>query len=126
MHEGGFSLFLVHRNEHMQELLVQKDETAFDELFPGVKELVPDIRERLKHSKGGFLGSVNAHHWHHANDVVVMGDAAHAMLPFMGQGLNTGLEDVWNLNQIIDKKGYTTPELMQNFTSKRKIGRAHV
>ena len=121
VHEGGFSLFLVHQNEHMLELLVQKDDSTFEALFPGVKDAVPDIRERLKHSKGGFLGSVNAQNWHHADNVVIMGDAAHAMLPFMGQGLNTGLEDLWALNQIIDKEGITSPELIQRFTSTRRV-----
>ena len=121
VHEGGFSLFLVHQNEHMHELLVQHDDAHFEALFPGVLALVPDIRERLKHSKGGFLGSVNAEHWHHADDVVIMGDAAHAMLPFMGQGLNTGLEDLWNFSQIIDKQGKTNNHLMYSFTSKRKV-----
>jgi kynurenine 3-monooxygenase len=50
-----------------------------------------------------------------------MGDAAHAMLPFMGQGLNTGLEDLWSLSQIIDKEGITSPELIQSFTSTRRV-----
>jgi kynurenine 3-monooxygenase len=120
VHEGGFSLFLVHQNEHMHELLVQKDQREFEALFPGVLEVVPEIREQLKHSKGGFLGSVHAENWHYSNRVVIMGDAAHAMLPFMGQGLNTGLEDLWNLNHIIDNKGNTTPELIESFTSNRK------
>ena len=126
VHEGGFSLFLVHQNEHMHELLVQKDDSAFEALFPGVLERVPVIREQLKHSKGGFLGSVNAQNWHHADDVVIMGDAAHAMLPFMGQGLNTGLEDLWNFNQIIDKEGKTSIDLMRRFTSERRIQAAAI
>ena len=120
VHEGGFSLFLVHQNKYMQDLLINKDTHLFDTLFPGIRQSVPDIRERLKNSRGGFLGSLNAQNWHHSNHIVIMGDAAHSMLPFMGQGLNTGLEDLWFLNKIIDQQGKTSTELLQEFTRHRQ------
>ena len=42
----------------------------------------------------GSLVTVDVNPWHFEDKVVLMGDAAHALVPFYGQGMNAGLEDV--------------------------------
>jgi kynurenine 3-monooxygenase len=103
--EGGFSVFLVHRNEHMDKLLLDPNSAWFESLFPGFLDDVPNARELFTDAVGGFLGSIDCRHWHYANNTVLVGDAAHAMLPFMGQGLNTGLEDIFDLDLQLGEGG---------------------
>lgn len=66
----------------------------------GQESLVRDIMSR----RPSPLGSVKCKPYHYKNRCVVIGDAAHAMLPFYGQGLNCGFEDVRVLLENIDKE----------------------
>lgn len=51
----------------------------------------------------GKLGTVRCSKWTYESSVVLMGDAAHAILPFFGQGMNSGFEDCINLLKILDE-----------------------
>ena len=46
--------------------------------------------------------------YHYKDRAVILGDAAHSMVPFYGQGLNAGLEDVRILSTILDEEGVTS------------------
>lgn len=48
-----------------------------------------------------------AHPYHYKDRAVILGDAAHAMVPFFGQGLNCGLEDVRVLDTLLRSAGAT-------------------
>jgi len=61
--------------------------------FPDVRELMPDfVPEFLAHPIG-FLGTVQASPWHYRGMAALVGDSAHAMVPFHGQGMNCCFED---------------------------------
>merc|ERR1719313_3252309 len=51
----------------------------------------------------GILGTVSASTWSVRGKVVMIGDAAHAMVPFFGQGCNCGFEDTLWLSRLLDK-----------------------
>jgi kynurenine 3-monooxygenase len=53
------------------------------------------------------LISIKCHPYHYSHSAVILGDAAHAMVPFYGQGMNSGLEDVRVLFSILDKHSST-------------------
>ncbi len=119
--EGGFSVFLVHRNEHMEKLLLNPDATWFESLFPGFLDDVPNARKLFTEATGGFLGSIDCNHWHYENHSLVLGDAAHAILPFMGQGLNTGLEDLYDLDPIIREGGLQGNRQFHGYVASRQL-----
>ncbi|EXV00054.1 monooxygenase [Metarhizium robertsii] len=87
----------------------------FDQNFPGVTDLIP--RESLISSFQSNphlpLISLKCRPYHYSSSGVIVGDAAHAMVPFYGQGMNAGMEDVRILFSIFDKHN----EMLENNTS---------
>jgi kynurenine 3-monooxygenase len=61
--------------------------------FPDVRELMPNALAEFSAHPVGFLGTVSARPWHVAGQATLIGDAAHAMVPFHGQGMNCCFED---------------------------------
>ncbi len=76
----------------------------FEEHFPDALPLIGEEKlvECLTTRRASALGSVQCDPYHYKDRAVLIGDAAHAMLPFYGQGLNCGFEDVRVLFDIID------------------------
>jgi kynurenine 3-monooxygenase len=61
--------------------------------FPDVRRLMPDCVAELQNHPVGSLGTVTAAPWHHRGMTALIGDAAHAIVPFHGQGMNCCFED---------------------------------
>ena len=73
----------------------------FETHYPDAIELVPNLGEVFLENPVGTLGTVRCEPWHHEDDVVLVGDAAHAIVPFFGQGLNCGFEDCVVLYELL-------------------------
>ncbi|EAU35501.1 conserved hypothetical protein [Aspergillus terreus NIH2624] len=87
---------------------------SFDTHFPGVcPELITpkDLQEQFETNPHLPLISIKCKPHHFDSSVVIVGDAAHAVLPFYGQGLNAGLEDIRVLFEIMDKHGVYNPDI---------------
>jgi kynurenine 3-monooxygenase len=61
--------------------------------FPDARELMPHALAEFSAHPLGFLGTVTAQPWHVRDQATLLGDAAHAMVPFHGQGMNCCFED---------------------------------
>jgi kynurenine 3-monooxygenase len=71
--------------------------------FPSARTLMPDLtREFFEHPQGS-LGTVYTRGWHLNGDVLLLGDAAHAIVPFHGQGMNCAFEDCAELMRLMDE-----------------------
>lgn len=96
----------------------------FNSHFPGVcPELIsPDaLKEQFASNPHLPLISLKCKPHHFDSSVVIVGDAAHAVLPFYGQGLNAGLEDVRILFEHLDKHGvYDVSASLYNRDTSRK------
>ncbi|KAF2110359.1 kynurenine 3-monooxygenase-like protein [Lophiotrema nucula] len=94
----------------------------FDSKFPGV---VPDLitKEELRkqYSTNAHLPliSIKCSPYHFGSSGVIVGDAAHAMVPFYGQGMNAGLEDVRVLFDILDQYPDDRAKALEEYTKQR-------
>ncbi len=76
----------------------------FREMFPDFYELMPEIADTWDSHPISSLAIIRCFPWHF-NQTVLMGDAAHATVPFYGQGMNAGFEDCTILAGLMDKYG---------------------
>ncbi|KJA27532.1 hypothetical protein HYPSUDRAFT_131024 [Hypholoma sublateritium FD-334 SS-4] len=83
----------------------------------GEKSLVDDFQ----HNPRSPLICTKANPYHYKDRAIILGDAAHSMVPFYGQGLNAGLEDVRILAALLDAEGVTS--IPQIFDEQNNIDR---
>jgi kynurenine 3-monooxygenase len=110
--DGSFTctLFMPSANYTELEEDPSKLPAFFDQNFPGVTSLIPpeDLISAFETNPHLPLINIKCKPYHFSSSVVIVGDAAHAMVPFYGQGMNAGLEDVYTLFSILDKHNVET------------------
>lgn len=77
-------------------------EKLFRELFPDLLRLVPDVGEWFLTQPIMKLVSTRTSPWFHAGKVVLVGDACHAVYPFLAQGMNAAFEDCLKLTESLE------------------------
>jgi len=75
----------------------------FDEEFPDAVPLMPTLLEDFKNNPTGSLVTVRCAPWYYRDRVCLLGDAAHAVVPFYGQGMNAAFEDCVVLDECLNK-----------------------
>ncbi len=75
----------------------------FQSQFPDAMPLMPDLVEEFARHPQGQLGTVYTRPWHVGGQVLLLGDAAHAIVPFHGQGMNAAFEDCLVLDSLLDR-----------------------
>jgi kynurenine 3-monooxygenase len=71
--------------------------------FPDALALMPSLEEEFATHPRGELGTIHAQPWHVEGKVMLFGDAAHAIVPFHGQGMNAAFEDCLLLDGLIEQ-----------------------
>lgn len=90
----------------------------FDENFPDFSNRMDDLSDQFFTNPTGSLVTVKCSPWYH-NKVLLIGDAAHAIVPFYGQGMNAGFEDVRILCEHLSAEA-DWATVFQEFGSSRK------
>lgn len=91
----------------------------FEEHFSDVAALIPKLCDEVLHHPLGILGTVRCRHWHDRGNVLLIGDAAHAIVPFHGQGMNLAFEDCVRLSEIVDDLGGDWPNVFARFEAEQ-------
>jgi kynurenine 3-monooxygenase len=91
----------------------------FQKEFPDVMVLMPDLVNEFKKNPTGSLGTVKCSPWFTSKSLL-MGDAAHAVVPFYGQGMNCAMEDVRILDQCLDASNENWADAFAAYEGNRK------
>lgn len=95
-------------------------EPFFRKHFRDAVPLMPTLRETYMSNPTSSLVTVRCAPWHYKDKVVLIGDAAHAIVPFFGQGMNAAFEDCRILNQYIQQFAPQWDIVLETFSVKRK------
>ncbi|WP_292950021.1 NAD(P)/FAD-dependent oxidoreductase [Olleya sp. UBA1516] len=75
----------------------------FQQEFPDALALMPNLVDDFFENPTAPLGTVKCSPWHYKGNTLLMGDSAHAIVPFYGQGMNASFEDVVEFDAVLDK-----------------------
>lgn len=122
--DGSFTvtLFLPKEGDPGFDRLTGEEEVAafFARWFPSAASLIPELTKDFFSNPTGPLGTVRCAPWHYQNDSLILGDAAHAIVPFHGQGMNAGFEDCSELIRLLDEHGEDWDAVLPEFSQIRK------
>ena len=93
----------------------------FQSRFPDAFSLMPDLASNFFANPTGSMVTVKCSPWHVEGQALLLGDAAHAIVPFFGQGINCGFEDCTCLLDLIDRHGADWARVFSEFEAARKI-----
>ena len=95
-------------------------EAFFQEVFPDAVPLMPHLSQDFFQNPTGSLLTVRCFPWTYKDEVALIGDASHAIVPFYGQGMNAGFEDCSVLNALLDQYGDDWQTVFSEFQRQRK------
>jgi kynurenine 3-monooxygenase len=95
-------------------------EALFRTHFPDVLPLVPDLGETFLRQPTFNLVTVSTAPWTYEGNVVLIGDACHAVYPFLAQGMNSAFEDALELTDSLAGHDGDTPAALARYYARRK------
>ncbi len=94
----------------------------FDSQFQDVIPLIPSLLTDFGNNPTGKLGTVRCDKWTYGDSALILGDAAHAIVPFFGQGMNCAFEDVSVLSEMLDAGNHPSwSKLLHDFEEDRIV-----
>ena len=110
--DGSFTvtLFLAYEGEVSFAALTTAEQVTafFTRYFPDASALMPELAEDFFAHPTGVMGTVRCSQWSSGEDMLLIGDAAHAITPFHGQGMNCALEDCVTLDRLLESRDWGT------------------
>lgn len=122
--DGSFTctLFMPFEGDNSFEQL--KDEKTlvdfFAKYFPDTKDVIPDLVKDFFKNPTSYLAIMKCYPWTYEDKVALIGDSAHAIVPFYGHGMNAGFEDITILNELIAQYGDDWKTIFSEYEKSRK------
>lgn len=88
--------------------------------FPDAVPLMPTLIYDFFRNPTGNLGTIKCFPWNHTGRALLLGDSAHAVVPFYGQGMNCAFEDVRVLDTLIGKHAADWETIYEEYLRLRK------
>ncbi|MNK06959.1 Kynurenine 3-monooxygenase [compost metagenome] len=122
--DGSFTctLFMPFVGENSFESLKDKEtlEAFFATHFPSTVDVIPKLVEDFFKNPTSTLVTMKCYPWTFEDKVALIGDAAHAIVPFYGHGMNAGFEDITILNQLMGEYGDDWKTIFDEYQKSRK------
>lgn len=119
--DGSFTMTLYIPQKWFEEF---KSPAAFRDYFqtnyPDAVPFMPDFEKEYAANPQGFLGTVRMKPWIYEDQIALLGDSAHAMVPFFGQGMNSGFADVQFLLEQMSAHPDDYRTILQNYNAHQK------
>jgi len=122
--DGSFTctLFLPFEGEVSFEKITTKEEATafFTRYFPNVMQDIENLTHDFFQNPTSAMVTMKCYPWTYWDKVALVGDSAHAVVPFFGQGMNAGFEDIFVLSRIMKQFGDDWERIFQTFQEERK------
>jgi kynurenine 3-monooxygenase len=121
--DGSFTVTMFHPYEGEAGFNTlntpEKVQAFFEKYYPDSLEHLPNLVETYFENPVGPLGTIKCYPWQAFGKVVIMGDAAHAVVPFYGQGMNASFEDVRIFDEMVDAHEGDWATILDKFQESR-------
>ncbi|MFS4457286.1 FAD-dependent oxidoreductase [Maribacter sp. 2304DJ31-5] len=122
--DGSFTctLFMPFEGEvSFGNIKTKKEASSFFKThFPNVSKEIENLTDDFFKNPTSAMVTMKCYPWTYWDKVALVGDSAHAIVPFYGQGMNAGFEDIFELNRIIKKHGDDWETIFQEYQKERK------
>lgn len=122
--DGSFTctLFMPYEGEVSFESLTTKQEATdfFSTYFPDVKNDIENLTQDFFKNPTSAMVTMKCYPWTYFDKVALVGDSAHAIVPFYGQGMNAGFEDIFVLDQLMMEFGDDWQTIFKTYQERRK------
>ena len=122
--DGSFTctLFMPFEGENSFDSLKTPMEVAafFEKNLPDTIEVIPDLTEDFFKNPTSTMVTMKCFPWTFENKLALIGDACHAIVPFYGQGMNAGFEDITILNELMQQYGDDWNRIFAEYQKERK------
>lgn len=122
--DGSFTctLFLPFEGEVSFENITSEKEAKqfFKTYFPNVSKEIENLTKDFFKNPTSAMVTMKCYPWTYWNKVALVGDSAHAIVPFYGQGMNAGFEDIDKLNELMEQHGDDWDTIFEDYQQQRK------
>lgn len=121
---GSFTctlFFPFEGNKSFESIKTDADVLSFfREIFPDAVDLMPDLIKDYFENPTSSLVTIKCAPWNYQDKILLMGDASHAIVPFYGQGMNSGFEDCTIFDEIFERNDQNWGLAFHEFSKQRK------
>ncbi len=122
--DGSFTctLFMPFEGENSFERLVTHSDVVafFEKNFPDSIDVIPELAEDFFKNPTSTLVTMKCYPWTYEDKIALVGDACHAIVPFYGQGMNAGFEDISILYEMMQQYGNDWEKIFSEYQQSRK------